>query len=114
MATAHLESGRDCADLRRQQLDQVGKVLSDGTVDAAVFAADCNLGVGESVHSRLGLGGDAWALASKPPQEKWTWPVPSKEDGQQQRFDRVYVRAREATAGAVSYTHLTLPTICSV
>ena len=39
VATARLESGKDAAGLRKEQLRQASEVMSDETVDAAVFAA---------------------------------------------------------------------------
>ena len=38
VATAHLESGAEAGDLREEQLSRIAEVMSDDTVDGAVFA----------------------------------------------------------------------------
>ena len=96
VATAHLESGAEAAELRRQQLRQVSQVLSDESVDGAAFAADCNMAEGEEgTPVPPGLGADAWALAGEPQDKRWTWPA-GGSDAAPRRFDRIYVLSRRA------------------
>ena len=100
VATAHLESGAEAAEIRQKQLEAVGQALSDDSVDAAVFAADCNLALQEEVPAAAGLGEDAWALAGRPEDKRWTWPVGGEKGAPRQRFDRIFVQARRAVARA--------------
>ena len=119
VGTAHLESGPEGSANRLIQVDEVGVVMRDKSVDGAVFAGDLNLREAEveelrkrrdddsggQTTSALGLGEDAWEAAGRPVDGRWTWSEGALPDNEhlppeerwgdgipKHRFDRMIVR----------------------